>query len=371
MFSWNGHFYPPTSGDFVPQIQSTFQQVGYYRSFPCTSAGQYRSCIFVPMTSLGSYIDYKLPSGNQVRSWRNTYNGSPQIAAGSWALSSSGTFNWMGFADGSMDQASGGGTVNAVLPGLLQSTATYGSVTDTPQQTYAQVPPVPVYASGFAPNIKPENLQKPLSAEAIAAIVNAALAKYAAQTGQDVSDITVNISDVTNVINEHPESQPTLQDLFRPVADPAGRGGTSAQPVPNPTQVYVTNPQPAPGTSTGSIDKPDQDLDTTAGGTLGNPIQPILDFLSGPLKPFLHPKIDGVQGQCPVWTVDFRDNIGQLLHKDLYGNVTASNAVTQWAETFLVWKSDSVCGFLDDHYSQVQLFCSIALLICAFYWFFE
>lgn len=258
----------------------------------------------------------------------------------------------------------------------------YNSVShQAPNQvvTYQHSPinPVGPGAMGFGPNIQPSQLPKPVPAETIAAIVQAALQEYGKRTGQNLSDIVVNGGDVTKVYQDDPTARIQLQDLIKGIANNAARGGTNEQPLNEPQQAIVTNPvgpgtPVQPGNGNGSQpSQDDTDLELTAGIAVGNPIQPVVDFLSGPLAPFLSPTFDGVQGQCPIWEVDMREWFGPFLERDLYDQAIEQTSVHAKARSFLAWDSQKICEFTDQHYQTIQLVCSVMLLISAVVWFFE
>ncbi len=249
-----------------------------------------------------------------------------------------------------------------------------------PTTSYQGVTPVRVAAGGFSKDVPVKSLDKQLDPNVVAALVTAALRAAGSNAGAAAND-TVTAADVDKVAQDDPSTPPmTLGDLIRPVADLNSGGGTAANPLHEPTQVVNvgnTGAGASTGTPTGTKTNPtvteekaDKDLDEEVGGSVGNPIQPVIDFITGPLAPFFSPKFNKVEAACPVFTVDSSTFFQWFIDNPMNGRKGGDAAVQRQAQSFFKWKSDSLCTFFDSHYSSIQLISTLILAVCAVYWFF-
>lgn len=260
---------------------------------------------------------------------------------------------------------------------FIDKTVAYTTAAAVPMVQYSQIDSVYPWAMGFSNALHPSQLNQDVSDSAIAALANAALKAAGTSAGGGLYDPSqpVTAADVATVVATDPQSQVQVQDLLRPVADLNSAGGTLDNPLPEPAPVRVVNPGTQVGSQTGtSQDNPTHtqeaaknDLEAENAGLLGNPLQPLIDFIAGPFSIYTNPIISGPGSQpCPVWNIEYMSYFTSLFTAS--GNDAAVDEVIASVDSV---STAPVCNWLEEWKGVIQAVIGFGLVFLAFVWYFE
>lgn len=255
----------------------------------------------------------------------------------------------------------------------------WANSSDVPVVRFVPVEGTPAWAGAFGPALNPGSLSKDVSDQVIAGLANAAWAAAGSSAGDGAynSSQPVLSGDVASAVAANPEDQVQVQDLYRPIASPTAAGGTAANPISEPQPVVNVTP----GSSTGSqsqtgtsADNPTytqeatkNDLEAENAGLLGNPLQPVLDFIAGPFAIYTNPIITGPGAQpCPVWEIEYMSYFSPL--RTDHGE---DQAINDLISSVSAVSTAPVCDWLEQWKSVVQAVIGFGLVFLAFVWYFE
>lgn len=262
---------------------------------------------------------------------------------------------------------------------FIDKTVAYTTAAAVPMVQYSQIQNVYPWAMGFSNGLDPTQLNKDVSDQVVAALANAAWKAAGTSAGAGAYDQSAGVTaaDVAAAVAADPSSQLQLQDLLRPVASVNAAGGTLDNPLPEPAPVSVVNPgtgtQTGPQTGT-TQDNPTytkeatkNDLEAETAGLLGNPLQPLIDFIAGPFSIYTNPIISGPGSQpCPVWNIEYMSYFTSLFTAS--GNDAAVDEVIASVDSV---STAPVCNWLEEWKGVIQAVIGFGLVFLAFVWYFE